>query len=566
MSKIYPHIIPELHDWPINVFGTSRKNFITELNAIVLDRLKDKHGDDLFPLLEKSLYLERQRVKTNPWKVDPADDKTYWSKLSQELKEADKRNDSVELMLKILKRVINRYNSEIVGNFNPKTFKFARKFLTTLFKAIYNRLFSKGSFKPWGSRDQLVDQLHALGYVDETRQLFSKGTVVVVPTHFSNLDSIMIGYIMDSVTGMPAFSFGAGLNLYDAEIVGYFMNRLGAYRVDRRKKNPIYLECLKAMTTYSLQRGVNNIFFPGGTRSRSGCLEDKLKLGLLGSAVEAQRLALEQGVDQRIYIVPLILGYNYVLEGEALIEQHLRREGKERYSRSKSRVSSFRQFTGFVGRLVRKRSDVTMTFGEPMDVFGNKVDADGISRDKYGNEIEHSDYFTLDGNLQGNAQRESVYTRLLGERILESYFRNNTVLPSHLVAYLGWCCLKEYYQTDDVYDLLKMPHEEFYIELSYFRNIVEQSVDVLNRWATQDKIRLDHRLSLPVDEIIRQGIYHLGQYHPRRPLKQDKKGDIVSQNFKLLYFYHNRTAGYFLDQEISWPNMKRTATAEPINI
>jgi len=100
---------------------------------------------------------------------------------------------------------------------------------------------------------------------------------------------MVIGYAMHAAVGIPAFSFGAGLNLFDNEIVGYFINRLGAYRVDRRKKNPIYLECLTSMAAYSIQKGINNLFFPGGTRSRNGGMEDRLKLGLLGSSIEAQR-------------------------------------------------------------------------------------------------------------------------------------------------------------------------------------------------------------------------------------------------------------------------------------
>jgi len=73
------------------------------------------------------------------------------------------------------------------------------------------------------------------------------------------------------------------VNLYDVEILAYYMNRLGAYRVDRRKKNPIYLETLKSMASLSLLEGLNHIFFPGGTRSRSGAIEENLKLGLLNS-------------------------------------------------------------------------------------------------------------------------------------------------------------------------------------------------------------------------------------------------------------------------------------------
>lgn len=99
------------------------------------------------------------------------------------------------------------------------------------------------------------------GDIDHVRSLAQKGTLIIVPTHFSNLDSILIGYVLDAVTGLPAFSYGAGLNLYNTGYTAYFMNRLGAYRVDRRKKNKIYLETLKSMSSLSIQRGTNSIFF-----------------------------------------------------------------------------------------------------------------------------------------------------------------------------------------------------------------------------------------------------------------------------------------------------------------
>ncbi|MBK7635043.1 MAG: 1-acyl-sn-glycerol-3-phosphate acyltransferase [Saprospiraceae bacterium] len=83
-----------------------------------------------------------------------------------------------------------------------------------------------------------------------------------MPTHYSNLDSIMIGYAIDSNVGLPSFSYGAGLNLFNVEIVGYFINRLGAFKVDRRKKNPIYLEMSEIYGSYSIIKGVNCLFFP----------------------------------------------------------------------------------------------------------------------------------------------------------------------------------------------------------------------------------------------------------------------------------------------------------------
>jgi glycerol-3-phosphate O-acyltransferase len=36
-----------------------------------------------------------------------------------------------------------------------------------------------------------------------------------------------------------------------------------------------------------IERGYHSLFFPGGTRSRSGMVEKRLKLGLAGTGVEA---------------------------------------------------------------------------------------------------------------------------------------------------------------------------------------------------------------------------------------------------------------------------------------
>src|SRR5690606_24539015 len=138
-------------------------------------------------------------------------------------------------------------------------------------------------------------------------------------------------YVLDSKVGIPAFSYGAGLNLYNFGPAAYFMNRLGAYRVDRRKKNPIYLETLKALSTQSIKNQVNNLFFPGGTRSRSGASEEQLKLGLLNTIVEAQRDICLEGRNQNIYIIPLILDYHFVLEAKSRSEE--RRVGKEGWTR-----------------------------------------------------------------------------------------------------------------------------------------------------------------------------------------------------------------------------------------
>jgi glycerol-3-phosphate O-acyltransferase len=42
----------------------------------------------------------------------------------------------------------------------------------------------------------------------------------------------------------------------------------------------------------------------------------------------------------------------------------------------------------------------------------------------------------------------------------------------------------------------------------------------------------------------------LGTFHLKKPLRYTKKGEIISEDFSLLYYYHNRLANYNLGQDI----------------
>lgn len=549
LSHRYEHIIPDIEQWPIMVFNEGRESFIEELNEVVFELLHEKYNGDFDELLGKSIYLEKKRSKYSKWKVDPSDDVEYWKELGLTLNKILKMPDKDEQTKILLKRIINRYNQEIVGNFKPSTFRFARKFLTSLFKRILNKFNAPGQRIFWGRKKDLYEKLKVSGFVDETRSLFDKGTVVIVPTHFSNLDSIIIGYAMDSKAGLPAFAYGAGLNLYDMEIPAYFMNRLGAYRVDRRKKNPIYLQCLISMTSVSIEKGVNNIFFPGGTRSRSGGMEDRLKLGLLGSAIDAQRRMLQQGSDKKVFIVPLVVGYNFVLEAKSLIEQHLVTEGKEKYRRTRSKKSG--SIFKFIKDLFTQQSEVMMSFGEPMDVMGNFLNDEGVSLDKNCNPIDLKDYFSTKGEVVANPQRESVYTKLLGDKVIESYFRNNVVLSSHLIAFTAFNVFREYRKDLGLYAFLRILPTELDMQYETFRDVLIQVIEILKKEDQKGKIRLDSEIYKDVDEVIAHGINTLGSYHYPRVLKL--KGDtILCNDLKLLYFYHNRLVGYDVERRINW--------------
>src|SRR4029078_9197267 len=122
---------------------------------------------------------------------------------------------------------------------------------------------------------------------------------------------------------------------------------LGASRVERRLKHALYKDVLKSYSCVLIERGYHSLFFPGGTRSRSGGVERKLKLGLAGTALEAFARTAVNGKAQKVFFVPATINYLLTLEAETLIDDFLQEEGKARYiieddeSTRVGRVASF---------------------------------------------------------------------------------------------------------------------------------------------------------------------------------------------------------------------------------
>lgn len=553
--QTYPRIIEKIEDWPIHRLSEDRAAFIRDIGEATFKRLRSRKLQDMVDLIVKTIYQERIRIKESPWKVDPPNERSFWNKISKQLiKKSLDRKDSEALTEAedILHKIIHRYSEEIVGTFKIPTFRFAQRFLTVLFNRLLNAAVDKSIASLWRGRRQLYERLNVVGDVETVRHLFRHGTVVVVPTHSSNLDSILVGYAMDQIMGLPSFSYGAGLNLYNFGPAAYFMNRLGAYRVDRRKKNAIYLETLKTMSTLSIQRGVNSLFFPGGTRARSGELEQELKLGLLGTAVEAQRALCQRGEDRKVFIVPLVIGYHFVLEAPFLIEQHLRYTGKENYLRLRDDSLSVRSWFRFVWRFFSTTSDISLSVGKPMDVLGNFVDANGRSFDRFGNDINIGEYFMADNQINEDSQREGEYTKLLAERIVERYAVENVVLSSHLIAFVVFEMLLHQNPKLDLFGILRLPPDDYLFPFDAVVEVVEQMQAQLYDWERGGKIKLSPEIHLRAPEVVRHGVKKLGMFHREKPLSFTKGEDIASSNFRVLYFYHNRLKNYGLENAVHW--------------
>lgn len=553
-NKQYKPILDGIPDWPVYRLSKNRKEFIEEVSQYSFTQIKQARPTtkQLVDELEATVYREQQRMKRNRWRVDARDEASFWAGIKEEL--ATMHNDLSEATQAkaddMLYRIIYRYSDEIAGNFKSSSYRMARELLRFWFSRLLNgaRVKKFGAF--FRSQYTLRDKIHIVGKVKQLRKLAKIGTVVMVPTHFSNLDSVLIGWIIHSL-GLPAFIYGAGLNLFNIKIFAYFMNSLGAFKVDRRKKNLPYLETLKAYSTLAIQKGAHTLFFPGGTRSRSGMLEKQLKLGLLSSTIEAQRnLYLQERPDEevrKIFVVPVTLNYHFVLEAPDLIDDYLSVKGQERYVPEQDKYGSW-QLLQFLFKFFTKGSNISVSIGRGLDVLGNYVDDEGNSLDPHDRVVNPRDYFLTNNEIAIDKQREDQYTRMLSQKIVSEYHRINRVFASHLVAFVAFELWQKHHPILDLFGLLRLPEEDLELPYEEFRAACKKVRKRIYELKEEKKLNHATHLKGDIDLVIRHGLENVGIFHLKRPLLFNKEGNIITRDLNTLYYYHNRLAGYDLEK------------------
>ncbi len=562
LSKFYrkrkfEYILPETGDWPVVQLARDRKNFIDEVTLESTQRVKVIRNTTpgLIDELELTRYKEKLRIQTNPWKIDPEDEVVYWEKVKQKLVDAGNASDqeAEKIAEDTLRDITSRYANEITGNFKQSHYKLARRVANFGFARLLNAAKLKGWNAFLKKEYSLQDKIQLVGEVEHLRKLAKIGTVIMVPTHFSNLDSITMGWAINEL-GLPPFIYGAGLNLFNINIFSYFMNSLGAYKVDRRKKNLIYMETLRTYSKQAIQRGCHSLFFPGGTRSRSGKIENRLKLGLLGTAIEAQRanymIDPQEGRENKIFVVPVVINYNFVLEAPSLINDYLESSGQERYYVENDEFSTSSKILSFLLKFFTKGSHISMSFGKGMDLFGNYVDEEGKSIDVNGNHINTRDYFLFKGEITYDAQREEEYTRMLADEIVKEYHRINQVLPSHLAPFVAFQILRKRHEKMDLFSFLRLPIEEMEIEYEEYKKTFDRLRNIIIELYNNGKVDIAPTLTSDLDAVIKEGVENVGMYHARHPLIFNKAGNIATQDLNTLYYYHNRMEGYELEKYI----------------
>jgi glycerol-3-phosphate O-acyltransferase len=535
------------------IYQLDHRSFRQDVIKEVVERtmkniIVDNPKQDPRLLLEETLYHERLRMKKarSNWLTSPyihqrnVNDKAFIRRVQSELKSISGTEDSKRLV----KSYIHHFSTEICANFEPEVYNFATRAAPWAFSWLLNAA-SVNRILPWGMSESLQTRLRVVGHVDHLQKLSKKGTILLVPTHLSNIDSLLIGYVIHLMM-LPPFAYGAGLNLFTNPLLSFCMSRLGAYTVDRQKNSTVYKAALKNYSTTMLKRGIHSIFFPAGGRVRSGAIESHLKLGLLGTALEAQLERLKENhPNPNIYIVPMVMNYHFVFEASSLIEDYLAASGKHRYMPADQPEDFFlANMIKFFWKLFSTRSELWVRVGQPMDVFGNFVDEEGRSMGPNGTTIDPKSWLTSNGELVAIPQRDREYTKMLGEKISQRYHAENVALSSHLVAFSFFQALRRQYPSLDLFRFLRLSDSQRIVQQERFYVEAERCYHMIRKAADQGKLHLSDALRCGDVKIwVEDGLRQLGLFHDAKVVKASS-GVFTTEDMNLLYYYRNRLTGY----------------------
>jgi len=522
---------------------------LTEVQSRILQSVcagADRGGPQLDEVLADSIFHEKRRLKEQKDSRSRRDELEFYYAVQKKMQRA---SDKVHGDL--VGKIARRYGREIAGNFNERIYQTVTKTGAPAMGLLLNAVSPKRLLRRFPELPTVDDAVVIQGEIEQLRRLHEKGTVILVPTHVSNLDSIIIGFALYKL-GLPPFIYGAGLNLFDNPLVGFFMHNLGAYTVDRRKTDPLYKRVLKEYATLTLEHDYDNIFFPGGTRSRSGAIETRLKLGLLGTGMKAYINNLRRKKPgSNIYIVPATLSFQLVLEAETLIDDFLKDVGKARYIITDDEFSKPTRVLDFMQQVFSLDSKIYFTIGRAYDPFGNDVDDEGNSLDPQGRPFDIRYNVLKNGEFVHDSQRDAEYTRHLGTRLSEAYLKDNVVQATHVTAHAMFNELRKQNPKADLMRLLRSGSHSEDVDMRTLYKEVDRLVKELKGLHDRGGIRLGPVVQRGLaDEVVQDGLQHFDIYHAEKALT--RRGDRVFPTDRaLLFYYSNRLEGYRMHREAS---------------
>jgi glycerol-3-phosphate O-acyltransferase len=150
-----------------------------------------------------------------------------------------------------------------------------------------------------------------VGKVDQAlRHLDPKATVIFVMNHRSNLDYVLVTWL---VADRSAISYAVG-EWARVWPLSALIRSMGAYFIRRGSRNALYRRVLARYVQLATEEGTTQAMFPEGGLSLDGKV-GPAKLGLISYIVEGW-----EPDDRDVVFVPVGLAYDRVLEDSVLVE------------------------------------------------------------------------------------------------------------------------------------------------------------------------------------------------------------------------------------------------------
>lgn len=212
---------------------------------------------------------------------------------------------------------------------------------------------------------------------DPFRGLPRDSVVIYLMNHRSNADYVLVAYVMMGDVSI-SYAVGEWARAFPLE---YLFKSFGSYFIRRRYREPLYHAVLEGYVQLITRNSVTQGVFPEGGLTRDGALRPG-KIGLLDYALGVAR---DPAVRERMYVVPVGINYDRVLEDRSLLrelETHADRPVTSRGAQLREVTRFlFWNTTRFVTGRWKRYGRAAVTIGMPVSIHAwlSKLEQEGTA-------------------------------------------------------------------------------------------------------------------------------------------------------------------------------------------
>lgn len=199
---------------------------------------------------------------------------------------------------------------------------------------------------------------------DPFRGLPRDSVIIYLMNHRSNADYVLVAYAMAGDVSI-SYAVGEWARAFPLE---HIFKSFGSYFIRRRYREALYHVVLERYVQLITRNGVTQGIFPEGGLTRDGTLRPA-KIGLLDYALGTAR---DPALRARMYVMPVAINYDRVLEDRTLLRELAARDGRPHTSRL-TQAREVTRYVGWnVGRILggrwRRYGRAAVMVGSPMPV------------------------------------------------------------------------------------------------------------------------------------------------------------------------------------------------------